>query len=87
MPKDPFISCRTFGHAWETFTPTFYRPGNRTWKYRISLLCIRCGTERHDGIDGYGDVASRYYLYPEGYSYLEDEMPTRSEFRLMMLKD
>jgi len=33
----------------------------------LALLCLRCSTERIDGIDSLGRVKSRRYRYPDGY--------------------
>ena len=62
---DAFIKCRNYLHAWDEFYPIDLDPP--MYGYRLSLRCIRCGTERHDNIDFKGRVMGRRYLYPEGY--------------------
>lgn len=88
VDRRDMVRCRTYGHAWEEVDVPFTVPigSQRVWQYRLSLRCIRCTTVRHDVIDAYGDVAGRWYDYPEGYGWAIDDLPTRSEFRLMLLK-
>lgn len=65
-PDEVLTRCRSFGHAWDDFTPIDKRPPPFGW--RLSLRCVRCTTERHDIIDRLGRVASREYVYPDGYA-------------------
>jgi hypothetical protein len=74
------IRCRTYGHAWDEFSPIDLGPPEFGW--RLSLRCTRCLTERHDTIDLNGGVAVRRYIHPEGYSdVLGEEKMTRAEYR------
>lgn len=80
-----YEKCRTWGHAWDTFTP----PGTKRppgWGQRFSLRCERCTTERHDTIDSLGALSSRQYVYPDDYKMSKDETPTRDQLRLDLLK-
>jgi hypothetical protein len=80
------IKCRTYGHGWEEADIPWETPlGNRVWRYRLSLRCVRCDTVRHDLIDALGDVVQRDYRYHDEYKYAYDELPTRAEFRVMLL--
>ena len=83
-----FLLCRTLGHEWEPFTPIdMQRP---RWGIRLSLLCVRCGMERHDIVDSLGQVASRSYDQPNGYSMAHLEAPDRpgkSDYRLVLARD
>ena len=76
------IRCRTYGHAWDEFYPD--NLGVPLWGWRLSLRCARCTTERHDTIDHIGQVGQRRYIYPEDYSMLRDETPTREQLRVTM---
>lgn len=79
-----FTRCRTYGHSWiETM--------DSDWRSHLgaplTLRCDRCATERHDVIStGTGEMLTRRYRYPQGYSYYGGSpRPTRSEFRLQLL--
>jgi hypothetical protein len=88
MPPTPddYAVCRTWGHAWDPgWEPSSITPGP-VWRNRLSARCTRCTTERIDAIGALGDVMQRHYNYPDGYRYARNERPTRSEFRLMLLK-
>lgn len=61
----PYLKCRTFGHIWDEFIPVGKRKPE--FGFRFSLLCITCGSERHDLLDTNGAVAARQYVYPDGY--------------------
>ena len=51
---------------------------------RLSVLCVRCTTERHDIVSLIdGELLGREYVYPEGY-HLADKH-TRAEFRATLL--
>ena len=86
MAQVEFVKCRTLGHAWFDVPDDARWNSRRVWRYRLVLRCERCGMQRYDCIDAFGNVGQRHYDAPEGYSYARDETPTRSEFRLMMLK-
>lgn len=60
-----FVACRTLRHAWEP-------SGKVVGSVAVSLtafscICLRCSTQRIDGIDRRGKVVTRRYHYPEGY--------------------
>lgn len=70
--------CRAFGHAWE-----MVKSGRRPQFGRLlTLRCLRCTGRREDILSQFsGEVLSRSYRMPEGYSMsLEDGM-TRAEWR------
>lgn len=80
---DSFLRCRTYGHAWDEFTPIDLEAPWYGW--RLSLRCIRCGTERHDNIsyNNYS-VMGRLYIYPDGYKIevsQGEDRPTKEVFR------
>lgn len=85
---DDFVVCRSIGHAWDEVPDDRQRtdPFHMVWTYRICLRCVRCTTKRYDGINAQGDVGQREYRYPDGYKYAVNETPSRSEFRIMMVK-
>jgi hypothetical protein len=77
------VRCRTYGHAWDEFNPTGMDASDYGW--RLSLRCVRCTTERHDVIDTIGNLATRQYIYPEGYDTSTGEARmTRPEFRQLL---
>jgi len=77
---DDFLACRTYNHAWDKFSPIDMDAPWYGW--RLSLRCLRCGTERHDNI-AYttGEVMSRRYIYAEGYQYKGEDTPKKEVFR------
>lgn len=60
-----YLKCRAFAHAWDEFIPTNMR--RPSFGFRFSLLCVNCGTERHDLLDTLGYLQDRGYKYPIGY--------------------
>jgi len=74
---DVFLRCRTYNHSWDEFFPIDLHPPTYGW--RLSLRCIRCGSERFDNLDFKGRVMSRRYRYAEGYS--QKGAPPRTVFR------
>jgi len=85
---DARLLCRTLGHAW------FPVPAEKASKHGDAMWvrCERCDTERHDDVSrGTGEVWTRQYVYPDGYSHYLDEAfeeaPTRADFRRMLLVD
>lgn len=94
MPTDPaaqleriyrhreFVTCRTFGHAWDSIPVTEPDPdGPQFW-----LRCTRCTTLRRDVIDQrYGSLIRRKYDYPDDYQMKGEDVPTRDDFRLRLL--
>ena len=77
---DAFVRCRTYSHAWDEFYPIDMEAPWYGW--RLSLRCMRCGTERHDNIaHGTGQMMGRRYMYPEGYQNKGEDRPTKEVFR------
>ena len=83
--RSEFLRCRTLGHQWDDI-PVTDRTG---FGEQLWMRCLRCATERHDGIDTGGRLTYRRYVYPLGYdtAFAGDVAPTRSDFRLMLLDD
>lgn len=79
--KSQFIRCNTIGHAW------FDVPADWSAEFGIpvTLRCERCGTERRESFNRYGDLLTRHYVHPDGYKYAKGSRPTRAEFRIMMV--
>lgn len=70
------------GHVWTTAR----KIGRRTsFGTPVSKQCARCGAWVHIIIGAYGQVESRQYEYPDGYSLAADEQPTGDSLRLAML--
>lgn len=84
--KETHLKCRTLGHRWDEAHIPYTGPStSRIFRFRVSLRCDRCGMVRHDAINAWGDVASRYYDPPEGYAWTSDEaLPTRADFRRLL---
>jgi hypothetical protein len=76
-----YLRCNTLGHSWfdydSNWTPMFGVP--------LTLRCERCGMERRDSINHYGELLNRHYTRPPGYQYAKGTRPTRSEFRVMLI--
>lgn len=79
----PYWECRHLGHAWEQI-PVTRRP---PFGIYIWLRCTRCYTKREDIINRFtGDLESRRYEHPEGYSLKKDERPSVQELRKLQAK-
>ena len=77
---DAFLRCRTYSHAWDEFAPIDMDAPWYGW--RLSLRCVRCGTERHDNISySSGMIMSRKYIYADDYQFKNTETPTKEVFR------
>jgi hypothetical protein len=72
-----YIRCRSYGHAWDEFSPIDLDPPVYGW--RLSLRCVRCTMERHDNLDFKGMLMGRRYIPPDGYRI--KNAPERFEFR------
>jgi hypothetical protein len=79
--RDSMRTCRGIGHSWEPYDAR--RKPRVGW---LSVLrCDRCGTLRHDLLDGNGFLLGRYYEHPDGYRYVAlDE--TRADLRAWLVK-
>lgn len=75
-----FLKCRGFLHSWDEFVSVGKR--KQLFGDRVSLLCVSCGSERHDIYDTYGVIQARDYVYPDGYP---GSLPMR-EAKLLYLK-
>jgi len=76
------LRCRTYGHAWDEWSPGEQPP---TAGWRLNLRCTRCTTERHDVIDALGALMERRYVYPDGYKAdFEDHRWNLPEYRLAL---
>lgn len=81
--KQQFVRCQTIGHAWFDYDSSDWKP---EWGDPLVLRCERCGSERRDSIGSSGDIVTRSYHHPDGYSYAKGTKPSRAEFRRMMLE-
>jgi hypothetical protein len=80
ITQDAFVRCRTYNHAWDEFFPIDLEAPWYGW--RLSLRCVRCGTERHDNIAfGTGEMMGRRYIYPEDYQLHGEDKKDRTVFR------
>lgn len=82
--RTQFVRCNTLGHSWDDYDSNWAAPSGTA---PLTLRCQRCGTERRDTIDSYGDLVTRSYSYPEGYRYGRGERPSRSDFRMVLLQE
>lgn len=84
MPTaDDFNACKgPLRHSWEQFAPINMR--RPTFGKRLSVICTRCTTERHDLISTFdGALLQREYRYPDGYRLTPGEQrPTANDRRL-----
>lgn len=66
LRKYGYVDCR-LNHLWETFYPDNMR--RPLFGLRISFVCTRCGTERHQLVSRRtGELlAGNYYRYPHDY--------------------
>jgi hypothetical protein len=69
-----FLACRTLGHAWET-DEAQTKP-DIGWY--MKLRCTRCGTERSDTVNKFGELLGRNYKHLVGYKHAKQ---SRSEWR------
>lgn len=80
--EDPYLLCRRGAHAhdWDEVII-----GRRTqWGLPEDWRCIRCGMLRLDTIDRLGNISTRRYVKPEGWS---DYGPyTTQEIRLEVVR-
>jgi hypothetical protein len=76
--------CRLRGHHMDEYDP---KDGADLdgWAGRLTFRCVTCGTTRHDYVDGYGEVGSRRYRWPDGYKVAMQDMPVKPELRLIVL--
>ena len=76
------LRCATIGHAWFDFDSN-WKP---TLGVPLTVRCERCGRERRDTINDWGDLIARHYWPTKPtLSYQKGMRPTRSEFRRMLL--
>jgi len=82
--KTQFTKCYAWGHSWDEYTGSDWRP---TFGTPEVVRCERCGTERRRAVDSRGDLipGATHYEYPEGYKYDKGARPTKADFRLMVL--
>ena len=76
-----YIRCNAIGHAWHDY--------DSNWKAEfgtpLTLRCERCGMERRDSINNYGDLLTRHYYRPPNWKYPKNQRPTKAEFRVLLL--
>jgi hypothetical protein len=85
------LMCRTFGHAWDYVSSDGSqgpKGGEPFW-----VGCVRCASVRRDFVAlGSGELLSRRYVYEDAYRHAFDDqfadaVPTRSDFRRMLLTE
>jgi cytochrome c2 len=70
--------CRLLGHAWHEVPSDWSAEGGLP----MTVRCERCDMERRDTVGrNTGEVVSRRYTMPTGYSFSKDEAPRRIDFR------
>jgi len=62
--SDQILVCRSLMHAWEGRNASYSK---RYRYYSVEMECIRCGTVKHQELDGRGRITASWYTYPEGY--------------------
>lgn len=78
-----YAMCRTYLHAWQ-YT-TVKRDGRNLVQ---GLVCLRCGTIRHQRIDGRtGERLGNAYLYPDKYVLDEGGPMTADERATLRLAE
>lgn len=80
-----FIECKTWGHSWESFDSADTPRG--PFRYRETLRCIRCQTQRIYYLDAELNIVSKRYIYADGYRDARGaDKPTRNEMRVLIIK-
>lgn len=79
--KVEYQICRGLGHAWDIYEPGVGQRKGAPWGQRLSVLCVRCGMERHDTFDVLGELSSRKYHQPSGYKLAREETPRIQQIR------
>lgn len=83
VPKNyQYVTCRTFGHAWEPSQVI----KDRVIGQRVVLECTRCGMLRLDGVGVKGEVITRSYSQPEGYKLGKGHAVPKTEWRKKWIK-
>jgi hypothetical protein len=78
-----YLACRTLGHAWDriesiTWIPPFGIP--------LTLVCLRCGSERRDCVGRSGQLLYRRMVYAPGYLLTKGvRRPRRDDYRLHLM--
>lgn len=79
-----FVACRTLRHAWEPSSKVVGSvPMHLT---SLACICLRCLSERIDGINRGGKVIYRRYKYAPGYLRKKGQPKIEfSDYRLQLL--
>jgi len=80
--SDELLECRAFNHAWES---TSMRRSKTTLVDALHLVCIRCGSEKDQGIGRYGYLDSTTYRLSPIYVVVKDKYD-RAEARAELYK-
>lgn len=82
--RTQYLECQgPARHAWYLADADGYKP-----EFGIPVVwrCDRCSTIRQEAWSRTsGEMMSRHYIHPEGYSWSKDERPTAADFRRMWL--
>ena len=92
-----FTDCRDRGHAWllpSEMSNLRVAIQTQAVGYQLDqgvvervLVCIRCGTERHESFARRGDrIKHAKYRYPDGYLIKGEGRHGRDEYRSMAVK-
>ena len=80
--------CRAFGHGWTSPHPASFEGKGRKAGWAVTLICTRCGTEKHFSLSRRGELSAPRYVYPDNYLATFFIGPEeRAEFRLDALHD
>lgn len=81
--------CRLRRHWMDDYVPPFFEKTGafHGCKHILHWRCETCGTVRHDGLSGTGELWARRYEYPDGYKLdTDEERPTADDLRMWLIK-
>lgn len=81
---EDFERCRTLRHAWDLLGKAVVNDAYTGIVEELHLKCLFCTTGRIDMLDRRGELVSRTYDYPHGYTI--DEMPEEIDLSLETLR-
>jgi hypothetical protein len=80
--------CEASGaHAWIEVPDDRRFEELLVWKNQIVWECERCPRRKYEGLDSNNDVAMRRYWAPPEWYYPVYELPPRSHFRGLYLRE
>lgn len=88
MAPITYAKCKgIYRHAWDDAAPPIDYPFRYQWDYLVCLRCIRCTTQRFDGLDASGGLGRRKYKHPDDYRQPREDKPTIDELRLIIVTE